>query len=92
MALQTCAKRAAVGGSDDRLADAAWVRVDAEGVVDGALLGFGLRGGAHVQGAAVGPSEGGGDALLALDETSEGGPTGVAAWVRRRVRMNWTSW
>ena len=60
MALQTCAKRAAVGGSDDGLADAAWVWVDAEGVVDGALLGFGLRGGAHVQGSAVGPSEGGG--------------------------------
>ena len=32
-----------------------------------------------MQGAAVWPSEGGGDALLAFDEPSEGGPGGVAA-------------
>ncbi len=66
-------------GADDGLAEAAWVRVDAERVVEGALRGFGLGGGAPGQGAAGGPAEGGGDTLLAGDEAAQGGPTGVAA-------------
>ena len=41
------------GRSDDRRADAARLRVDAERVVDGPLFGFGLRSGAHVQDAPV---------------------------------------
>ena len=65
------------GRSDDGLADASGVGVDAEGVVEGALLGFGMGGGADVEGASVGPAEGGGDALLAVEDVAQRGPTGV---------------
>ena len=58
------------GRSDDRFSDAARLRVDAERVVDGPLFGFGLRGRAHVQGAPVRPPEGGGDALLAVEDAA----------------------
>ncbi len=58
------------GRSDEGLADAGGVGVDAEGVVEGALLGFGLCGGAHVEGASVRPAEGGGAALLAVEEVA----------------------
>ena len=59
-----------MGRSDDRLADAARLRVDAERVVDGPLFGFGLRGRSYVHGAPVGPPEGGGDALLAFEDAA----------------------
>ena len=49
-----------MGQSDDRLADAAGMRVDAECVVDVPLIGFGLRGRTHVQRASVRTSKGGG--------------------------------
>ena len=57
-----------IGRSDERLADAAGVWVDAERVVDGPLIGFGLGGRAHVQRAAIGTAEGGGDTLLAFED------------------------
>ncbi len=59
-----------MGPSDGRLADAPRLRVDAERVVDGPPFGFGLRGGAHVQGASIGTPEGGGDALLAFEDAA----------------------
>ena len=65
------------GRSDDGLADAAGLRVDAERVVEGPLIGFGLGGRAHVQRAPVGAAEGGGDALLAFEDAAQRGPTGV---------------
>ena len=68
-----------MGRSDGGLADASRLRVDAERVVDGPLSGFGLRGGAHVQGTSVGAPEGGGDALLAFEDAAQRGPTGVLA-------------
>ena len=68
-----------MGRSDDRLADAAGLRVDAERVVDVPLIGFGLRGRAHVQRASVRTSKGGGDALLAFEDAAQRGPTGVLA-------------
>ena len=57
-----------IGRSDERLADAAGVWVDAERVVDGPLIGFGLGGRAHMQRASVGAAEGRGDALLAFQD------------------------
>ena len=66
----TNARKPGPGRSDGRLADASRLRVDAEHVVDGPLFGFGLRGGAHVQGASVGAPEGGGDALLAFEDAA----------------------
>ena len=66
----TNARKPGPGRSDGRLADASRLRVDAERVVDGPLFGFGLRGGAHVQGASVGAAEGGGDALLAFEDAA----------------------
>ena len=44
--------------------------VDAERVVDGPLIGFGLGCRAHMQRASVGPAEGGGDALLAFEDAA----------------------
>ena len=67
------------GWSDDGLADAAGLRVDAEGVVEGPLIRFGLGGRAHVQRAPIGAPEGGGDALLAFEDAAQRGPTGVFA-------------
>ena len=59
-----------IGRSDERLADAAGVWADAERVVDGPLIGFGLGCRAHMQRASVGPAEGGGDALLAFEDAA----------------------
>ena len=59
-----------MGRSDDGLADASRLRVDAERVVDGPLSGFGLGGSTHVQGASVWAPEGGGDALLAFEDAA----------------------
>ena len=70
VALQTRANSGRAGGSDDGLADASRVRVDAEGVVDGPLIGFRLGSGAHVQRASVGPAKGGGDALLTVEDAA----------------------
>ena len=46
------------------------MRVDPERVVEGPLLGFGLRGCTDVQRAPVGAAEGGGDALLAFQDVA----------------------
>ena len=70
VALQTRANSGRAGGSDDGLADASRVRVDAEGVVEGPLIGFRLGSGAHVQRASVGPAKGGGDALLTVEDAA----------------------
>ena len=53
--------------------------IDAQGVVDGLLWGFGAGGFAHVQGGAVVAPEGGGDALLAFEDSPQRGPTGALA-------------
>ena len=58
VALQTRVNRGK-GRSNGRLANAVRLRVDAERIVDGPALEFGLRGGEYVQGAAVRPPEGG---------------------------------
>ena len=64
-------------GSGDGLAGPSRCVVDAQGVVDGRLGGFGTGRFAHVQGAPVGAAEGGGDALLTFQEPAKGAPTGV---------------
>ena len=56
--------------------------VDAERVVDGPLIGFGLGGRTHVQRASIGTAEGGSDALLAFEDAAQRGP----AVVVRRAR------
>ncbi len=63
--------------------------VDVQCVVDGALWRFGAGGLAHVQGAAVGATEGGGDAVLAAEDPAQRGPTGVFPACARRRRMTW---
>ena len=57
------------GRLDDGFTDPSWSGVDAQGVVDGLLGWFGTGGFAHVQGAPVGAAEGGGDALLAFEDS-----------------------
>ena len=54
----------------DRLAGPSRSGSDAQGVVNRLLGRFGTGGLAHVQGAPVGTAEGGGDALLAFEDTS----------------------
>ena len=57
------------GRLDDGLAGPSWSGVDAQGFVDGLLGWFGTGRFAHVQSCAVGASEGGGDALLAFEDS-----------------------
>ena len=57
------------GRLDDRFTSPSRSGVDAQGVVDGLLVWFGTGRFAHVQGAPVGAAEGGGDALLAFEDS-----------------------
>ncbi len=52
---------------DDRLADPSRRATDTQGVVDRLLRRFDTRRFAHVHGASVGATEGGGNALLAFE-------------------------
>ena len=65
------------GRLDEGFADPSGCVVDAQGLVDGLLGGFGTGGFSHVQGAPVGAAEGGGDALLPFEDSAKGGPTGA---------------
>ena len=47
------------GGLDDGFTDSSGCGVDAQGLVEGLLGGFGAGGFSHMQGAPVGPAEGG---------------------------------
>ena len=67
------------GGLDDGFTDSSGCGVDAQGLVEGLLGGFGAGGFSHMQGAPVGPAEGGGDALLPFEDSVKGGPTSVGA-------------
>ena len=55
------------------------VRGRCPGVVDGLLGRFGAGGFTYMQGAPIGASEGGGDALLSFEDPSNGVPTRVLA-------------
>ena len=61
-------------GLHDGLLDASGFGVDAKGAVDGLLRRLGPGGLSHVQGASIGASEGGGDALVSFEGTTQGVP------------------
>ena len=65
--------------SDDGLAGCSGCGVDAQGVVDGLLGRFSAGGFTYTQGAPIGASEGGGDALLSFEDPSNRVPTRVVA-------------
>ena len=65
--------------SHDGLAGRSGCGVDAQGVVDGLLGRFSAGGFAYMQGAPIGASEGGGDALLSFEDPSNGVPARVLA-------------
>ena len=67
------------GESDDHLADPSGSGVEAQGVVDGLLIGFGPIRLADVQGPLVPTREGHRHPLLSFQDVSQRGPTGGVA-------------